>query len=139
MNAACRPADEPGIRAFLDEQTPTGGADRVFLTVVTQKTLDLALALVRDGGTIILFTSATDPQAMVDPTALYFRELNLVTSYSPALSDLKDAAETVFERRIDVRPLVTHHLDLARINDAVALYQSGQAIKVLITSGGAVS
>lgn len=138
VNAAFHPADTRTASRYLDDNTETGGVDRVFLTVVNPKTLELALSLVRDGGNLILFTSAACETA-IDPTALYFRELNLITSYSPSLSDLKEAAGIIFQRQISVSPLVTHHLTLDRINEAVALYQSGEAIKVLITNEATAS
>lgn len=105
--------------------------DLVFLTVVTPKTLSQALKLVRDGGTIVLFTSAA-AGTMLDPSQLYFREINIVSSYSPSLSALQRSAHLIFNRQIDLSPLLTHERSLFQIQEAVALYRSGQALKVFI-------
>ncbi|WP_303673979.1 alcohol dehydrogenase catalytic domain-containing protein [Vampirovibrio chlorellavorus] len=124
------------IKETLTTDTPTGQVDTVFLSVVNNKTLDLALELVRDGGNIIVFTSGPAGTS-VDPSRLYFREINLITTYSPALRDLKNAAELVFNRKIRLQPLLSHTLSLRDIQQGVDLYQQGQAIKVFIHMDGA--
>lgn len=110
--------------------------DAVFLTAVNAKTLELAFSKVRDGGQLMLFTSAP-PQTHIDPSDLYFREINLLTSYSPALSDLAEAARLIFTHTLDVKSLVTHQLPLSKIDQALDLYQHGGAIKVFLTSDNA--
>lgn len=119
---------------LFERHLSVGKVDTVFLTAVNPKTVDLALEMVRDGGTLIVFTSA--PQGTtVDPSRLYFREINLITSYSPSLQDLKDAAQTIFSRKINVAPLVSHVMPLSEIGAAFDQYRSGQAIKVFIRMG----
>jgi len=128
--------DEADIQAALDRHTALGKVDTVFLTAVNPKTIELALNHVRDGGTIIVFTSASQGTT-IDPSSLYFREINLITSYSPALCDLRDAAQMIFQHKIEVEPLISHRLPLAEIGRAFDLYRSGQAIKVFIHMGEA--
>lgn len=122
------------LRDTLQQQTPTGKVDTVFLSVVNHKTLKLALDVIRDGGNIIGFTSGP-ADTTIDPNQLYFREINLITTYSPALADLKNAARMIFNHEINVKPLVSHRLPLQNIQQAVHLYQSAQAIKVFISMG----
>ena len=131
LTTSFHPEDREDIELVLTQQTALGKVDTVFLSVVNAHTLKLAKELVRDGGTLILFTSA--PTAVtVDPTELYFRELNVITSYSPSLVDLRDAADMIFEERIRLKPLVTHRLPLSDIRTAFELYQTGEAMKVFI-------
>lgn len=132
---AFNPAKEPlRMQQSLERHIPTGKVDTVFLTVVNNQTLATALDLVRDGGNIVIFTSG--PQdTHIDPSRLYFRELNLITTYSPALEDLKDASRMIFNHEISVKPLVTHRMPLAEIGKAVNLYRSGEALKVFISMG----
>jgi L-iditol 2-dehydrogenase len=122
------------LRDTLHRQLALGKVDTVFLTAVNAKTIELALENVRDGGNIIVFTSAPAGTA-IDPTQLYFREINLITSYSPALCDLRDAARMIFQHKIEVEPLISHRLPLDEISQAFELYRSGQAIKVFIQMG----
>jgi L-iditol 2-dehydrogenase len=118
-----------GLRAFAPQTAPDG-VDAVFMTVVTPAAWETALRLVRDGGKILIFAAG---QAPVDASALYYRELQVLSSYSPGLQDLRDAAQAVFQRRVNVRDLVTHTLPLADIDQAVSLARNGEAIKVLLT------
>lgn len=123
--------DAERFQNTLSRHIPVGKTDIVFLTAVTPHTIALALELIRDGGQIILFTSATTGTT-IDPSQLYFREINLITSYSPSLADLKDAAQLIFNQKISVAPLISHQMNLSEIGEAFELYQSGQAIKVFI-------
>jgi L-iditol 2-dehydrogenase len=120
----------------LGETTPANGVDQVFLSVCTPKTWELALSLVRDGGSIVLFaashTESPLDDAFIHPSQLYFREITVIPSYSPALPHLKQAAELVFSRRILVSPMLTHTLDLCDIQQAITLYQQGRAMKVFV-------
>lgn len=116
----------------LHTMTPLGKVDAVFLTVVNRHTIQEAFERVRNGGKILLFASAP-PDTNIDPSMLYYREISVVTSYSPSVQHLANAAQMIFDKRIDVEALVTHHFPLSAISDAMSLYRSGQAIKVLIT------
>ncbi|HEY9688282.1 MAG TPA: alcohol dehydrogenase catalytic domain-containing protein [Coleofasciculaceae cyanobacterium] len=118
----------------LTQQVPLGKVDVAFLTTINRKTVALALELVRDGGGLVVFTSAATGTSL-DPGRLYFRELNVITSYSPSLSDLKDAARMIFERKINVQPLISHQMPISEIRQAFELYRGGQAMKVFISMG----
>lgn len=134
---AFNPAQEKDrLLEILSRHIPLGKVDTVFLSVVNERALDLALEIVRDGGNLVVFTSAAEG-TRVDPSRLYFREINLITSYSPALQDLKDAAHMIFNRKVHVKPLISHQLPLSEIRDAFDLYRSGRAIKVFIQTGQA--
>lgn len=127
--------DQGALSETLTRQVPLGKVDTVFLTAVNVKTIEMALDLVRDGGNLVVFTSAPEGTA-IDPSRLYFRELNVITSYSPALADLKDAAQMIFTRKVNTKPLISHQMPLSDIRQAFELYRSGQAIKVFISTGG---
>lgn len=128
-------ADAAQLGQAVTQQTPTGGVDGVFLSVVTPQTLALALDLVRDGGWILLFSQSMDTHVPVEipADALYFREITVLTSYSPAPEHLKKALAWLTDRRVVVDPLVTHTVPLADLQQGVDLYTSGQAIKVVVT------
>jgi L-iditol 2-dehydrogenase len=116
------------------EKAPSGQADIAFLTVVNSKTIEQGLSLLRDGGNLVVFTSAP-PETYVDPSQLYFREINLITSYSPGLADLQQAADLIFNHKINVLPLISHTVPLQDIQQAIDLYRSGQAVKVFVQTG----
>ncbi len=130
-------ADSEGLTAALRKASPVEKADIVFLTVVNAHTLALALEQVRDGGHIILFTSG-QPEMGIDPNVLYFREITVITSYSPALQDLKEAARMIFNHEVQTAPLISHRLPIAAIQEGFETYRQGRAIKVFITLGEAL-
>lgn len=75
------------VAALCRARTEGRGADLVILTAANPATFTLALAAVRDGGTILLFGGKPGTALSFDQWQLLTRELNLVTSYSatPAL------------------------------------------------------
>lgn len=115
----------------LQQSTPLGRVDVVFLTAVNTDSIELGLQLVRDGGTLVVFASGP-PHTRVYPDQLYYREINLITSYSPSLCDLQAAAHLIFEQKLKVAPLVSHTVSLQDIEQAFELYRSGQALKVFV-------
>lgn len=125
------------VDAALDPKSDLKDAaysfDVIFLTVLNQQTVKTALTLLRDGGTLVIFSGSKPDTVTVDPNTLYFREITLVPSYSPSLHTLKKAANMVFNQQINVETLCTHQFSLKDINKAVSLYKTGKAIKVLIT------
>lgn len=116
----------------IQENTPADGVDIVFMTAITPETCQQALACVRDGGTIILFANG-QPAASFPVSELYFREINLVSSYSPSLEDLQKAAHLIFNQKLDVSPLYTHQFRLEQLPEALKLYQIGKTLKVFVT------
>lgn len=122
---------ESDLAEALQRNTELGKVDLVFLTVVNAATLALAMQTIRDGGTMVVFASGP-PNALLNPSNLYFREVNLISSYSPSLENLRESATLVFSRTLNFAPLITHHLPLSRLGEAMELYRSGRALKVLI-------
>jgi len=108
---------------------PVEKVDAVFLSVVNPRTLALALSLVRNGGTLTLMAGNLHGE-ILDPATLYYREINVVSSYSPALQDLQTASTLLFERKIVVNPLMTHPMPIEAFNEGLELYRNGEAIKV---------
>jgi L-iditol 2-dehydrogenase len=126
INHAIHPAELPEAKSTLEK------VDTVFLSVVNDKTAQTALELVRDGGTIVVFAGSS-PETAFSAQTLYVREISIISSYSPSLNSLQQAAETVFSSRFSLSPLLTHHLPLSRIQEGISLYQTGEAIKVFIS------
>ncbi|MDX2085646.1 MAG: alcohol dehydrogenase catalytic domain-containing protein [Candidatus Melainabacteria bacterium] len=148
VQASHHPAD-PSLASTLKDHTATGGVDVVYLTVINPASLATALSCVRDGGTIVQMAgplpdplpdapeekmsavAATAPCG-VDLATLYYREITWIPSYSPALTDLQTAARLIFQQHLLLTPLITHGVPWSQADQAVALYRSGQAIKVYL-------
>ncbi len=64
------------------------GVDIVFMTSGSDKAIDFALKSVRDGGTILVFSSVPNDTAGYTNNDIYYRELKILGSYSPSPMDL---------------------------------------------------
>ncbi|MFN7311058.1 MAG: zinc-binding dehydrogenase [Vampirovibrionales bacterium] len=129
VDEAVHPTEQASDWQAWLETCPTQAVDAVFLSVVNRHTLALAFQLLRNGGTLTLMAGNAQGEIM-DPKDLYYREINIVTSYSPALEDLKQASNALFERQIVVNPLMTHPMPIEDFNEGLSLYSQSDAIKV---------
>jgi threonine dehydrogenase-like Zn-dependent dehydrogenase len=130
--AAAAPGEE--VRRAVDALSGGRGADVVFDTVGGAGPLLEALALTREGGTVVLFAHAGAGEAAgFDLNAFFKSERRLLATYSSALADQQNIYRLLVSGRLDPSPLVTHRLPLSRFGDAVALAREHRALKVLLT------
>lgn len=102
---------------FVLQNTDGLGVDAVFMTSGADKAIDTAIALVRNGGKINVFSS-TPQNFGYKNNEIYYRELTVMGSYSPSPDDLKDAFEMITSGKIFVRDLVTEY-PLEKLQEAV--------------------
>ena len=96
-----------GIEAFtLNEMCESIRADGVFMTSGSDKAIDTALKYVRDGGKILVFSSTPKNLGYAN-NEIYYRELTVLGSYSPAPVDLKDSLELLATKQVKVAGLST--------------------------------
>lgn len=113
----------------FEEAEPTG-VDSVFCSVLTPAIAEHGTRHVRDGGVILQFSRGMGQiPTTFDANDLYYREISVLPSYSPNLEDLHKAGEMINQQAIDVTPLYTHQYSLVELNEAVAAYRQGEAIK----------
>ena len=105
-----------GIEAFtLNEMCESIKADGVFMTSGSDKAIDTALKFVRDGGKILVFSSTPQNFGYAN-NEIYYRELTVLGSYSPAPIDLKDSLELLATKQVKVNGLSTvYTLDKVQI------------------------
>jgi L-iditol 2-dehydrogenase len=136
-DAAASPAE---ARAAVDAMSGGSGglgADVAFDTVGGAGPLDSALALTREGGTVVLFAHApgsgpSSERAGFDLNAFFKSERKLIATYSSALAEQREIYRLLATHRLDPSPLVTHRLPLARLGEAIELARGRQALKVLL-------
>ncbi len=123
--------DQNTIISKVKEFTSDYGADAVFMTSGSDRTLDLALKSIRDGGTIIVFSSIKTDLGYSN-NDIYYRELKVLGSYSPAPVDLEDSLEFLQSRKVIVENLSTHYT-IEHINEAIQDTITNKIIKAYIT------
>jgi L-iditol 2-dehydrogenase len=126
------------VVAQVRELTAGRGADVVLLAAVGRPAFAQAVEAARPAGKIMVF-AATAPGETVelDLGVLNPQEKDILFSYSSS-ADIQDlSARLVFERRINVRDLVTHRLPIEESARAVALLgrPAPGVLKVVIEMG----
>lgn len=106
------------------------GFDTIFLTAGASPTVDFAAKAARDGATIIVFSSIKDNNGFKN-NDIYYRELNIMGSYSPSPMDLEDSMKLIEEGRVNVKGISTVY-PIEKINDALNDTISNKIMKAYI-------
>ncbi|MDE2039433.1 MAG: alcohol dehydrogenase catalytic domain-containing protein [Elusimicrobia bacterium] len=109
------------------------GLDAVILSAGTPALAGRAVGWLRDGGSLNVFASFhPDPRLSLDLNQVYHRELSLISSYSPALEDLREALELIASGRVDPLFADQRRYELARFEEAVADVRARRATKAIL-------
>ncbi|MFQ5658085.1 MAG: alcohol dehydrogenase catalytic domain-containing protein [Candidatus Methylomirabilales bacterium] len=125
--------DDPELVQTVRDATEGRGADGAIMTAGRPRAFAKAIDLLRDGGVLTLF--ASDPRDTVvelDIHRFFFRELNIVSSYSPSTIELQEALTLLADRTVRVKELVTHRIPLADLAYGMRLFRDKEALKVLV-------
>lgn len=92
-----------GIDAVDSRELPQSeDFDAVFMTSGADKAIDVALKNIRNGGTILVFSSTPNNTGYPN-NEIYYRELTVLGSYSPSPADLKDSLRLLQEGKVIVK------------------------------------
>ncbi len=141
-NAARRPAaealgatvlsscDEGAVRAALGDRL----ADQVIVCTHHHGAMNDALYLAGPAG-VVQYFAPTPPGEMVplDLGAVWWREVQLQSTYSAGPADIRDALDLLAARSVKARGIVTHHVPFDEVEEAFRLARTGEALKVVIT------
>ena len=105
--------------------------DKVFLASGSEKSISLALKCVRNGGIICVFASVSSCEKGFSNNEIYYRDLTVFGSYSPASSDLKDSLNLLKNNIIKVDRLITEY-KFDETNQAIQDTLSNSIIKAYI-------
>lgn len=107
------------------------GVDRVILTAGNDNSLAFALKCIRDGGEIVTFASIKNDGLGFANNEIYYRELSVRGSYSPAPVDIKEAFELLKDGKVKVDGFSVDY-SLEDINQAIADFTSNKILKAYI-------
>lgn len=80
------------------------------------------LAATGPGGSVVFFTPAKPGEVLtINPNELYFRDMNIITSYSCGPTDTADALELIEEGLVTAEKLVTHRFPIEETAEAFRL------------------
>ena len=110
------------------------GVDAVILTIVNVATVAMALASIRDGGSIIVFGGKPETVLNLPMWEIWLREINLITSYSATPEGLKRAMIILSgDGYVGLEKLISHQMPLLEAQNAFELVQHGKASKIVLT------
>lgn len=98
--------DLENFNQIIREKTDNLGVDAVFMTSGADKAIDVALKTIKMGGKILVFSSTPNNMGYAN-NEIYYKELTVLGSYSPAPEDLKKAFELITTGKINVKGLTT--------------------------------
>jgi len=128
---------DPEFQECLAKATEDRGADGVLLTAGNPALVATALTWLREGGTCTIFASLhPDSHVRLDWNDLYYRELNIVSSYSASPADLLEALELLGNGAVRVADLTRHTFPLEQFSDALAAIESHTILKAIMTPNG---
>ena len=112
------------------------GFDAVIFSAGTPAMVAQAVSWLRDGGALNVFSSFhPDPFLKLDLNQVYHRELSVLSSYSPALADLKEAFDLIASKRFDPLSLSPLSFPLTSFDDAVQAVKSRRTLKSVLVPG----
>ena len=127
---AINSSDYEETKKYIFDKTCGFGVDAVFMTSGADKAIDFALKMVRNGGKILVFAST--PKNFGYPNnEIYYRELTVLGSYSPAPSDLLESLELLKSGCVNVKNLSTVY-EFDKINEAFKDTISNKILKAYI-------
>jgi len=112
---------------------PSATADYVFVCPGNQAALDLATQMIAPGGTIVLFAPMPPgTPTPVDLNRLYFKDVNLVSSYSCGPNDTAIAAQMLKEGKIKAEQVVSDFIALEELPKAYQAMKNGEILKAMV-------
>jgi L-iditol 2-dehydrogenase len=131
-------AEESGFDKVFNDIALINNAERpdyIFLSAGANICIDLAISYIRDGGTIIVFSSVPDNAKAFTNNEIYYKELSIISSYSPNLSDLKESYQLISENKIRVSDLISHTANLLNLGETIMKARKDHGIKVYLDLG----
>lgn len=124
-------ADFPG---FVQQHTEGSGADLVLVGPSSPKVIQEGIKCAGPGSRVLMFM-APQPGVMmeVEPNELFFKEIDLVSSYSCGPDDTRETLALLRQGVFAVDKLITHRFPLDQALDACRLTAAAQeSLKVLV-------
>ncbi|WP_333652008.1 zinc-dependent dehydrogenase [Dissulfurispira sp.] len=121
----------------LNDLTNGFMADIVIVGPNSASAMQQGIEAVASGGTVMFFTPAKpDEMLTIDPNYIYFRDINIVTSYSCGPDDTKEALNFINKGLVTADKLVTHRFGIDETEKAYRLtVEAKDSLKCLIVFG----
>lgn len=127
-------ATSGGFPAFVAERTEGQGADLVLVGPSSPKVIQEGIKCAGPGSRVLMFMSPQPGVTMeVEPNDLFFKEIDLLSSYSCGPDDTRETLALLRKDVFDVERLITHRFPLDQALEACRLTAAARdSLKVLV-------
>ncbi len=135
-------AEESGIVGIIPEEIEKiasvvnsgNGFDAAFLTAPAISTLDSAMASLRKGATLVLYSSLHPDNALdLEWNRLHYAELRLVGTEGRKASDFHEAVSLISSGLVKLDDVVTKEISLSELEDELVRSPSGSDQRTVVT------
>ena len=121
----------------LQRLTDGRGADVVIVTPGTGAAIATGVVAAAPGARVVCCTPLPpDEPLQLDQTHMYFREIELLQSYSCGPDETRHALSLLAAGTLNVESIVTHHAGLEGVADALERAHAGAGLKTIIYPQG---
>ncbi len=123
------------LRESLHALTGGRGAEIVIVGPDSAEAMKAGIECAAPGGTVLFFAPAKPAETLtVDPNKLYFKDINIITSYSCGPDDTRSSLEFIERGLVRAEMVVTHRYPLEKTAEAYRkVAEAGESLKVLVT------
>lgn len=123
------------INKKLKDLTNGFMADIVIVGPNSVDVMKQGIEVVAPGGSVVFFTPAKPEEMLsIDPNYIYFRDINIITSYSCGPDDTKRALSFISKGIITANKLITHRFAIEETEKAYRLTsEANNSLKCIIT------
>ena len=124
-----------GIDTVLQEEVKKGEYDNVVIAVNISKLIPAYLPLVRQGGTLLVFSGLPKGEMLdVDAGIIHYSEVSVKGCSGFSLEHFREAFETIKTNEASFRQLITHKFSFEHGQEAFDMLKAGKAFKILLGS-----
>ena len=110
------------------------GLDVVIEAVGLPEIWERMFSLTRKGGTVHLFGGCkSGTKVQIDTRRLHYDGIKVISVFHHTPLYIKESLRLISEKKLDVKKLITHRMNIKDIDEAIKLHDEGKAIKIALT------
>jgi L-iditol 2-dehydrogenase len=128
--------EEEDLILKIKSSTDYRGVDISIVATGNTKALVQSFEATRKAGKIMLFgVPSKNSNVSLNMNKLYSNEQSLLSCYAASEIETNQALKLIAEKRIDVKPLITHRFTIKNADEAIkCAHEAKDAMKVIVTS-----
>lgn len=125
---------EQDLKSVVMDATNGQGASVVIAATPAKEALQMTTELIAPRGRILFFGGLpkNDPLFLLNANAVHYKECSIYGSFSTTPEQCDTAMELISSGRVSVKELITHTVDLDRVNEGMDYIRQGKSLKVMI-------